>query len=161
MLSDILRRRTGRLLTAVLALLAAVAVTVVPAHSASAATRVPIFLEVRGDSSQKLAGIYGWIEFNDSTTYTYQFYLCRESSYSAAGGYVKINDRATLRASYSLNWGDTTIPECRYPAQLYGATDYVGSTVRNVTVEVEGVNFNGQNQATWKKDWFTYDNPFN
>ncbi|MET9242532.1 hypothetical protein [Nonomuraea sp. NPDC003709] len=159
MLPDILRRRTTRLLTVVLTLLAAVAVPVVPAHSATA--QVPIFLEVRGDNSRKLAGIYGWIEFNDSTTYTYQFYLCRESSYSAAGGYVLINDRATLRASYSLNWGDTTIAECLYPAQLYGTTDSVGSTVRNVTVEVEGVNFNGQNQATWKRKSFTYDNPFN
>ncbi|MBE1593458.1 hypothetical protein ACFPOI_22585 [Nonomuraea angiospora] len=159
MLSDILRRRTTRLLTVVLTLLAAVALPVAPAHSATA--QVPIFLEVRGDNSQKLAGIYGWIEFNDGTTYTYQFYLCRESSYSAAGGYVLINDRATLRASYSLNWGDTPIAECKYPAQLYGTTDAAGGTVRNVTVEVEGVNFNGQNQATWKRRSSTYDNPFN
>ncbi|MBB5780334.1 hypothetical protein AB0K16_49650 [Nonomuraea jabiensis] len=158
MLPDILRRRTTRLLTVVLALLAAVALPAVPA---SATAQVPIFLEVRGDNSQKLAGIYGWIEFNDSTTYTYQFYLCRESSYSAAGGYVLINDRATLRASYSLNYGNTNIAECKYPAQLYGTTDAVGGTVRNVTIEVEGVNFNGQNQATWKRRSSTYDNPFN
>jgi hypothetical protein len=159
LLPDILRRRTARLLTIVLALLAAVCLPVVPAQSATA--RVPIFLEVRGDSNQKLSGIYGWIEFNDSTTYTYQFYLCRESSYSAAGGYVLINDRATLRASYSLNYGNTDIAECKYPAQLYGTTDSVGGTVRNVTVEVEGVNFNGQNQATWRRNSSTYDNPFN
>ncbi|MEV0381466.1 hypothetical protein [Nonomuraea sp. NPDC050643] len=147
-------------MTIVLALLATIALPAPAAQATARSAPVTIFLEVRGDNNQKLSGMYGWIEFNDSNTYTYQFYLCRESSYSAAGGYVWINDRTTQRASYSLNYGNTDISQCRYPAQLYGQTDYVGSTVRNVRFEVEGVNFNGQT-ATWKKDWFTYDNPFN
>ncbi|WP_049562607.1 hypothetical protein [Nonomuraea sp. SBT364] len=152
------RRVAARLLTVVLALLATASV---PAHAATSSAQVPITLEVYGDYGQKLSGMYGWVEFNDSTTYTYQFYLCRESSYSAAGGYVRINDRTVQRASHSLNYGDTKIAQCKYPARLYSRTDYVGSTVTNVTFEVEGVNFNGQNQATWRRNSATYDNPFN
>ncbi|SEF92810.1 hypothetical protein SAMN05444920_1011042 [Nonomuraea solani] len=155
MSSHILRHRTAIVLT----LLAAVVLPAAPAQATTA--RVPVFLEVRGDNNQKLSGMYGWIEFNDSTTYTYQFYLCRESSYSAAGGYVWMNDRTSQRASYSVNYGNTSIAECRYPADLFGKTDYVGSTVTNVRLEVEGVNFNGQGQATWRRSGTTYDNPFN
>ncbi|TYB64411.1 hypothetical protein FXF51_22140 [Nonomuraea sp. PA05] len=149
-----------RFLTIVLALLAVLAVPVAPATARTVSAPVQIFLEVYGDNQRKLAGMYGTIDFIDGNSYTYQFYLCRESSYSAAGGYVWINNRTTQRASYSVNWGNTTIPQCRYPAQLISATDYVGSTVTNVRFEVEGVNFSGST-ATWLRNGFTYDNPYN
>lgn len=159
MRSRALRLRVRGALAIALGALAGIALAPAPAQATAYGAQLPVTLEVRGDGGVKLSGLYGWLQFDDGNTkYRYEVYLCRESSYSSANAWVKAN--GVVRDSYSVNYGNVNIPQCRYPALLISKEDNVGGTVANVTFELEGVNFSG-NVATRIRRSTTYDNPFN
>jgi hypothetical protein len=132
---------------------------VAPAHATYGPSQTVLLELWGGNHAVKLGGVYGSIQFDDQNTKVkWDLLLCRESSYTPLNFWIYVN--GIPHSQRTVGDGIVPTPLCRYRAVPNSQEVDDGSVLRNVTIVVEGVYFDGSNATSVRKS-ATYDNPYN
>lgn len=162
------RRRAARPLAATALAGAVLATTLCVAAPASAAygSPQPVDLQLRGYSSsgyEYLVGrLVGTVEFDDGNSgYRLSLTLCRQSSYTNPN--VRIGVNGTPYQTFSPSDEQRRPGVCgggHGMSGVIGGDFTYGGVVRNLSIGVEGILFDGSTAKTVSRG-ASYDNPFN